>query len=466
MSLQRLKALLTGQTYRCAVRKQLLLLVLGLAGVLVACGQLARAAAGPEPNDVQDSLPAWSSNGADIAFERTAANQLPRVLDMTAGGKSVHAVQDGQLRGFVPGTEHLILQPDGEHTVVVPDTGRAFQPIASYLGTDASASPDGTRLAYLRDGTLYVAAIDGSGERAIATGVAPPATDATGPAWSPDGRRIAIASGGSLLVVPTDGSHAPVVVGSGDSPSWPRDGSAIAYERQVDGDWTIWQVDPDGANAHMVLGERGSDFRFPQFEQRVGALSAALAYISDRQHVRGGATPYQYALYTRVPTGSIAKLLDDVHPYSPPRWNPMSTAIAVAAGQECRRWGVYLVPAGAQSRRLSNVCRFDGTAAADHLNGSPYFDIINGNGGNDVIHGLGGNDKISGENGNDTIVGGAGNDFILGGPGNDRISGGSGNDVIIGGNGRDVIDCGPGNDTVEGAGPLDRIAKNCEHVRR
>jgi Ca2+-binding RTX toxin-like protein len=38
--------------------------------------------------------------------------------------------------------------------------------------------------------------------------------------------------------------------------------------------------------------------------------------------------------------------------------------------------------------------------------------------------------------------------------------------VIIGGNGRDVIDCGPGNDTVDGAGPLDTIAKNCEHVKR
>jgi hypothetical protein len=157
-----------------------------------------------------------------------------------------------------------------------------------------------------------------------------------------------------------------------------------------------------------------------------------------------------------------------VHPYSPPGWSPTAALIAVAAGQECRRWGIYVTRSevGSRVHRRSNLCRFDGTAGPNTIRGSQYFDIINGNGGNDRLYGLGGNDKISGEGGNDTIYGGEGNDFILAGPGDDHVYGGPGNDTIVPGNGRDVIDCGPGFDTVQGAGPLDRIAKNCERVQR
>ena len=469
MSFQRLKGLLTGQTYRGAVKRQLLLVVVGLVAVVVAAGELARAAAGPERNDIQDSLPAWSSNGVDVAFQRTAPSRLPRVLDMAAGGTSVHPVADGQLRGFIPGTEHLLVQPDGAHTIVLPDTGKVAEPLASFLGVDASASPDGTRVAYLRDATLYVAAADGSGERAVATGIAPPSWDMTGPAWSPDGSRIAIAGGSSLLLVQADGAGTRTLfTGANQSvnPSWSHDGRVIAFERNFAAHWQIWIVSADGsAPAQLYLQTSSSNFRFPQWSP----VSDTLAFISDKQHVRGGATQYQFALYARDPsTARLTKLVDDVHPDSPPRWSPTAALIAVAAGQECRRWGIYVIrpEVGSRAHRRSNICRFDGTATANRINGSQYFDLINGNGGNDVIHGRGGNDKISGENGDDTIDGGAGNDFILGGPGNDRIDGGSGNDVIIGGNGRDVINCGLGNDTVEGAGPLDRIAKNCEHVRR
>lgn len=436
------------------MKKQLALLVLGLVVVLVLAGQLARAAAGPEPNDIQDSLPAWSSNGVDIAFQRTSAAAPARVLDMAAGGKFVHVVAQGTLRGFVPGSEHLLIQLDASHTLVTTDSPQD-RPLAELPGSDAAASPDGQHVAYLRDGSLYVASIDGSGERAVATAVAPSTSDTEGPAWSPDGRRIAVASGSSLLLVQADGSGARVVA-AGANPTWSPDGSLLAYERGSG----IWVVAADGAGAREVV----SNGRYPQFSPAAGTL----AYISDRQHIRGVATRYQFALYVQPLGGAAKKLVDDVHPSSPPRWSASGALLVVSAGQECRRWGIYVVRAdgGAQAQRRSNVCRFDGTARADTIRGSRYFDIINGNGGNDRLYGLGGNDKISGENGNDTIYGGAGNDFILGGPGNDRIYGGPGNDTIIPGNGRDWVDCGPGDDTVQGAGPLDHIAKNCEHVHR
>jgi Ca2+-binding RTX toxin-like protein len=384
---------------------------------------------------------------------------------MTSAGKDTFApFTTGRLRGYVPGTSELLVQQD-DHTLV--SVGGRYQPPPLVLpGIDATASRDGTHVAYLRGGTLYSARSDGSGERALASGVAPPSWDIAGPVWSPDDRRIVVASGSSLLLVQADGSGSRVLyTGKNQSvnPSWSPDGQTIAFENNGQPHWTIWTVRADGSGAHQLSAGTAND-RYPQFSP----FNNSIAFISDMQHAKGGATQYQFALYVLQQGGLRAlKLVDDVHPYSPPRWSPTAVLIAVAAGQECRRWGIYIVnSAGSRPHRHSNVCRFDGTGGIDTLHGSPYFDLINGLGGDDHLYGYLGNDKISGEGGNDVIVGGAGNDFILGGPGDDRISGGTGNDVIIGGNGRDVIDCGAGNDTVEGAGPLDRIAKNCEHVRR
>jgi WD40 repeat protein len=423
------------------VKKQLAFLLAGFVAAMLLAGQLARAAGGPDANDIEDSIPYWSSNGVDVAFQRTAAGQTSRILDMAAGGKSIHVVSDGQVRGWIPGTEHVLVQVDGVHTLVLSDSDRFHPPYAEFLGTDASASPDGSRVAYLRDGTLYVANVDGSGEHAVATSVAPPSWDITGPAWSPDSTRIAISSGSSLLLVNADGSGSRVLfTGANQSvdPSWSHDGSMIAFERNANGAWQIWTVRPDGTHAGEIIIGGSFDARYPQFSP----VSDELAYISDQQHVRGGATAYRYTLYVRPVRGGgeAHALVADVHPYSPPRWSPTGALIAVSAGQECRRWGIYVTrpETGSRAMRRSNLCHVEGTPGPDVLRGSPYFDLMQGLGGND------------------TIYGGSGNDVIFGGPGDD---------VIVPGNGRDWIDCGAGHDVVEGAGPIDHIAKNCEVVK-
>ena len=480
MSFQSFKRLLTDPTYRGAVKSRLVLVVLGLVFVLLAAGQLARAGAGPGPNDIQDSLPAWNADGTRVAFERTAPS-LQQIVTMSASGRDLFvATLSGLLRGSVPGTAtqpYLLVQQD--NSTILTIGGRVAGPAAQVRGVDATASPDGTRLAYLRNGTLYVARLDTitlntfpvpvPAETAIATGVEPPRPDLTGPVWSPDGTRIAVASGSSLRLVNADGSGSRMLFsGTNQSvnPSWSPDGSTIAFERNDTPRWQIWTIPVNGTqhDAHAWLHGQ-SNFRFPQFSPHANTI----AFISDKQHAKGRATQYQFALYVKPLDGGVArKLVDDVHPYSPPRWSPTTALIAVSAGQECRRWGIYVGRSDVGSRftRRSNVCRFVGTTATDRIAGSRYFDIINGLGGDDTIHGLAGNDAIYGENGDDTITGGAGDDFIVGGPGNDELHGGPGNDVIIGGNGRDLIDCGPGIDAVEGAGPLDRVAKNCEHVRQ
>jgi Ca2+-binding RTX toxin-like protein len=137
---------------------------------------------------------------------------------------------------------------------------------------------------------------------------------------------------------------------------------------------------------------------------------------------------------------------------------------------------------------------FAGTAGADNVFGSDFGDVLRAGGGNDLVLGLdgadcldgeGGRDRASGGSGNDTVNGGAGNDTVNGGSGRDRLTGAGGNDSLTAGSGRnhrlsggggrdrinavngnrDRIDCGSGRDTVR-ADRNDRVARNCERVRR
>ncbi len=82
-------------------------------------------------------------------------------------------------------------------------------------------SPDGTQLAYVRDGDIYVAAAsDGSGAHRLTT-----AGGSLAPAWSPGGRLIAFARRGAILTVRPDGSGERVVIPAryrAGNPTWRR----------------------------------------------------------------------------------------------------------------------------------------------------------------------------------------------------------------------------------------------------
>jgi hypothetical protein len=89
-----------------------------------------------------------------------------------------------------------------------------------------------------------------------------------------------------------------------------------------------------------------------------------------------------------------------------------------------------------------------GTAGRDVLRGTPGRDVLRGLGGDDLLYGLGGND------------------VLFGGRGRDRLLAGSGSDVVYAADGaRDTITCGAGRDVVY-ASRADRIARDCELVRR
>jgi TolB protein len=131
------------------------------------------------------------------------------------------------------------------------------------LGTNPAWSPDGTTIAYDNGSRILVFSPDGVGETVVATGIQP--------AWSPDGARIAgeiegaSAFEGDIVVMNADGSgvvnitQAPQLLDR--EPTWSPDGLRIAFRRlnRVEvGGYELWVIDADGSNGAKLLAMAGA----------------------------------------------------------------------------------------------------------------------------------------------------------------------------------------------------------------
>ena len=165
-----------------------------------------------------DGQPAWSPDGGQIAFvsyDPGPFGPLAKVFVINVDGTG--------LRQLSP--------PIDEQNEWVFDEGPTW-------------SPDGTRIAFTRNGTLHVINADGSGFTPL-----PNDDFAQNASWSPDGARIAYTSGGDIHVRNADGSHLVAVTTNAQqegSPEWAPDGRRLVFERVVGGRFQLFVINADG----------------------------------------------------------------------------------------------------------------------------------------------------------------------------------------------------------------------------
>jgi Ca2+-binding RTX toxin-like protein len=375
-----------------------------------------------------DGAPAWSPDGRRLAFDR-----------IDRGDSSI-----------------VVMNAVGDLQVVKGGDGRDAAP---------AWSPDGTMFAFVNRG-VSVMNIDGSERRKIAEASRGGAEES--PQWSPDGSRIAFVGGegsvSEIFLVNPDGTGRMKLT-EGTRPSWSPDGTRIAFDLSGTQVYTIGldgtgrrklTKRPDGAGG-AAWSPDGRLIGFESYNASINNDSADLYVMK--------------ADGTAVRPLSLMPLVDwDL------AWQPR--------------------PAGAPSLSLLNKrppCAIVGTTRADRLVGTTKDDLAYAKRGGDVVRTLAGDDMAAGGRGADLLVGGPGSDRLGGGVGDDRLRGGRARDTVFGGEGRDDISggtgadvvasgsgddvvravdgvrdritCGRGFDRVE-ADSHDRVAADCERVRR
>ncbi len=162
---------------------------------------------------------------------------------------------------FSKGQRLYVLKPDGTQVRPIPGSPRDV--------TDASFSPDGKRIAFVRElrgrcpTRLYLMRADGTHLRPFTGVVNNPVMEAPcfqDPAWSPDGQWLAYtedvnAGLSSIFLRNVRGAPPHELAGQSiehpdNDPAWSPDGKTIAFDR--DDGASLWLIDADGRNMRRL----------------------------------------------------------------------------------------------------------------------------------------------------------------------------------------------------------------------
>jgi Tol biopolymer transport system component len=308
--------------------------------VLVALAVVSAADAGPPQHPgvkhvVDDAPGSFAPDGRTIVFAR--------FFSTLRYGVDTHPVEK---RGVL-----LVMRADGSRKRVLRHTGARFE-------YDATFSPDGRSILFVRDERIYLMHRDGSGARPVRRDFLEQAC----PRFSPDGRMISFwrgraAKSGAYFVMKVDGSSLRRIVASGGErtpsgcPSWFPSGKQLVFAK----DYNLYISSVDGANTRRITDDRDGTLYRPAVSPD-GRWIAGDGFIGRGRHAGNG------IIVMRADGTAMRRITtytDEFRPDGGPSWSPDSRRI-VFSGYRGRLpgAGIYIVRRdGSELRRLSNFAR-------------------------------------------------------------------------------------------------------------
>lgn len=184
-----------------------------------------------------ETSPAWSPSGRQIAFTRTAVSSYSRTTVSGYSGGIWLVKASG-------GKAHKLTQSD-------------------YGDSCATWSPDGRQIAFVRSadgwdaGDLWLMQSNGTGQHLLLSG-------AGCASWSPDGTQMAISrltaqiGGGcgchttDLYLADRNGDRPRLLIENGGSATWSPNGKRIVFVRWQNGRTHLWLINTDGTGLRQL----------------------------------------------------------------------------------------------------------------------------------------------------------------------------------------------------------------------